>query len=150
MFNIISIKSFYFSLPLFLLKSIFLLSNYFLWITELSLAFYLDFSFFLFQPLSRDIVTLNCKTMQISIQTVPSCHWSSTWSANLSCFGSPQYQSFQITLHLPQAKGWDVCVTLFFSFLKEQRFLLFFTQCLKTTEPYILSSFTEVKGSRVS
>lgn len=25
-----------------------------------------------------------------------------------------------------------------------------FTQCLKTIEPYILSSFTEVKGSRVS
>ena len=54
--------------------------------------------------------------MQISIQIVPSCHWSSTWSANFSCFSSPQYQSFQITLNLPHAKGWDVCVAyaLFF------------------------------------
>lgn len=113
------------------------------------------------QVLARDIPIFDHKTMYIHIRdlsalSLPHAQLSSTsllsdqqvsvpQQPTISIFSAEQEHS-PLMLHLPQTKGWDVCVVyaIRFPFLKDQRFLLLFTQCMKIIEPYILFSFKEV------
>lgn len=123
---------------------------------------------FLSQVLAEDILLIfDHKTTYIHIQalfapSLPHAQLPSTsllpdqqvsvlQQPTISIFSAEQEHS-PLMLHLPQTKGWDVCVVyaIRFPFLKDQRFLLLFTQCMTITEPYILCSFTEVFSSRGS
>ena len=120
--------------------------------------FYLNFYIFLSHPLAKDILTFDIKLCISPFRLCPlppchlhSFHFSFTWLANYGYLAhNSNLFSLCLTFLIQKAGMFWKLKLICFLFLKDQRFLLLFTQFLKTTEAYILSSFIAVFNSRES